>query len=83
MEREYGRTTKHNFTGIRAETNTCESHALFRSRNGSTSQKDAMTPVPMDSATVSPTFWVKELNPFDMGLDLVRFQVLEENECER
>ncbi|EGI62253.1 hypothetical protein G5I_09421 [Acromyrmex echinatior] len=34
-----------------------------------------MTPVPMDSATVSPTFWVKELNPFDMGLDLVRFQV--------
>jgi len=27
-------------------------------------------------ANVGPTFWVKEFNPFDPELDLVRFQVL-------
>ena len=37
-------------------------------------RRDAMTPVPLDSANVGPTFWVKELNPFDPGLDLVRSQ---------
>ncbi|EGI68984.1 hypothetical protein G5I_02289 [Acromyrmex echinatior] len=46
-------------------------------------RKDAMTPVPLNSANVGPTFWVKELNPFDPGLDLVRSQVFEESECER
>ncbi|EGI64140.1 hypothetical protein G5I_07447 [Acromyrmex echinatior] len=37
-------------------------------------RRDAVTPVPLDSANVGPTFWVKELNPFDPGLDLVRSQ---------
>ncbi|EGI68254.1 hypothetical protein G5I_03085 [Acromyrmex echinatior] len=46
-------------------------------------RKDAMTPVALESANVGPTFWVKELNPFDPGLDLVRPQVVEGNECER
>ena len=43
----------------------------------------AMTPVPLNSANVGPTFSVKELNPFDPGLDLVRSQVFEGSECER
>ncbi|EGI66621.1 hypothetical protein G5I_04846 [Acromyrmex echinatior] len=38
-------------------------------------RRDAMTSVPLDSANVDPTFSVKELNPFDPGLDLVRFQL--------
>ncbi|EGI58251.1 hypothetical protein G5I_13685 [Acromyrmex echinatior] len=38
-------------------------------------RRDAMTPVLLDNANVSPTFWVKELNPFDPGLDFVRLQV--------
>ena len=46
-------------------------------------RRDAMTPVPLDSANVGPTFSVKELNPFDPGLDLVRSQVFEGSECER
>ncbi|EGI57568.1 hypothetical protein G5I_14385 [Acromyrmex echinatior] len=46
-------------------------------------RRDAMTPVPMDSANVGPIFWVKELNPFDPGLDLVRSQVLERSEYEK
>ena len=63
--------------------NTCDSHAPFSvPEYGSTSRKDAMTPVPMDSANVGPTFWVKEFNPFDPGLDLVRSQELEEIKCE-
>jgi len=49
---------------------------------GSTFRKDAMTPVPMNSVNISPTFWVKELNPFDPGLDFVRPQVLERTEYE-
>ena len=46
-------------------------------------RRDAMTPVPLDSANVGPTFWVKELNLFDPGLDLVRSQVFEGSECQR
>ena len=46
-------------------------------------RRDAMTPVPLDSANVGPTFSVKELNPFDPGLDLMRSQVFEGSECER
>ncbi|EGI63835.1 hypothetical protein G5I_07750 [Acromyrmex echinatior] len=39
--------------------------------------------VPLDSANVGPTFSVKELNPFDPGLDLVlRSQVFEGSKCE-
>ncbi|EGI61408.1 hypothetical protein G5I_10331 [Acromyrmex echinatior] len=45
-------------------------------------RRDPMTPVPLDSANVGPTFSVKELNPFDSGLDLVRSQVFEGSECE-
>ncbi|EGI67237.1 hypothetical protein G5I_04167 [Acromyrmex echinatior] len=45
-------------------------------------RRDAMTPVPLDSANVDPTIWVKKLNPFDLRLDLVRSQVFEGNECE-
>ncbi|EGI58038.1 hypothetical protein G5I_13895 [Acromyrmex echinatior] len=71
----YEKTVRLNLTGIRAEMNTCESHALFRFRNVN-QRRDAMTPVPRDDANVSPTFLVKELNPFDPGLDLVRSQSL-------
>ena len=47
-------------------------------------RRDAMTPVPLDSANVSPTFSVfKKLTPFDPGLDLVRSQIFEGSECER
>ena len=35
----------------------------------------------MNSANIGPTFWVKELNPFDPGLDLVRSRRLEGKEC--
>ncbi|KAG5343982.1 L259 protein, partial [Acromyrmex heyeri] len=45
-------------------------------------RRDAKTPVPLDSANVGPTFSVKQLNPFDPGLDLVRSQVFEGSECE-
>ena len=45
-------------------------------------RRDAMTPVPLDSANVGPIFSVKELNPFDSGLDLVRSQVFEGSEYE-
>ncbi|EGI67990.1 hypothetical protein G5I_03378 [Acromyrmex echinatior] len=38
-------------------------------------RRDAMTPVPLDSANVGPTFSVKELNSFDQGLDLVQSQI--------
>ncbi|XP_011065779.1 PREDICTED: uncharacterized protein LOC105152930 [Acromyrmex echinatior] len=38
------------------------------------SRRDAMTPVSRNSANVDPIFWVKELNLFDLGLDLVRSQ---------
>ena len=41
-----------------------------------------MTPVPMDSANVHPTFWVNELNPFDPELDIVRSQELEGNKMQ-
>ncbi|EGI66613.1 hypothetical protein G5I_04853 [Acromyrmex echinatior] len=46
-------------------------------------RRDALTPIPLDNANVGLTFWVKELNPFDPGLDLVRSQVFEGSECER
>ena len=48
-------------------------------------QRDAMTPVPLDSANVGPIFSVKKLILFDPGgpLDLVRFQVFEGSEYER
>ncbi|EGI64381.1 hypothetical protein G5I_07186 [Acromyrmex echinatior] len=47
-------------------------------------QRDAMTPVPLGSANVGPIFSVKELNPFDLGLDrgIVRSQVFEGSEYE-
>ena len=61
-----------NLTGIRTEANTCE-YASSAPEYGS--RRDAMIPVSRDSANVGPTFWVKELNPFDPGLDLVRSQV--------
>ncbi|EGI63680.1 hypothetical protein G5I_07917 [Acromyrmex echinatior] len=45
---------------IRTEANTCESNASFTvSEYGSTSQKDAMTPVSVCSANVSPIFGSK------------------------
>jgi len=44
---------------------------------GSTSRRDAMTP-----ANIGPTFWVKELNPFDPELDFVQSQGLERKEYE-
>ena len=36
-----------------------------------------MTPVPVDSTNVDPTFWIKELNSFDPRRDFVRSQELE------
>ncbi|EGI64474.1 hypothetical protein G5I_07086 [Acromyrmex echinatior] len=38
-----------------------------------------MTPVLRDSANVGPIFWIKELNPFDLELDLVRSQETSRN----
>ena len=43
-------------------------------------RRDAMTPVPLDNTNIGPTFSIKELNPFDPGLDLVRSQVFEGSE---
>ena len=53
---------------------------LFNPRIWVNVRRDAITPVPLDSANVNPTF--SELNPFDPGLDLVRSQVFEGSECE-
>ncbi|KAG5328555.1 SCND3 protein, partial [Acromyrmex heyeri] len=77
--RGYGRTVRLNFTGICAEANTCESYAPFQFRNMSQRPKERYDTC---SWTVRTSyFWVKELNPFDPGLDLVRSQV-EGKECE-
>ena len=46
---------------ICSEANSCESYAPFRSRNMD-QYPTKTTPVPMDSANVGPTFWIKELN---------------------
>jgi len=51
---------------VQKRTPVNHSH-LFAS--GIWSRRDAMTLVPMDNAN-DPTFWIKELNPFDPGLDL-------------
>ncbi|KYN35663.1 hypothetical protein ALC56_09961 [Trachymyrmex septentrionalis] len=49
-------------TSIHTEANTCESNAPFTvPEYGSTSRKDTMTPVPMNSANVGPTFGSKNL----------------------
>jgi len=66
---------------VYARRRTPVSRTFSVPKYGSTFRKDAMIPVPMNNANISPTLWVKELNPFDPGLDLVRSRRLEGKEC--
>ncbi|EGI57567.1 hypothetical protein G5I_14422 [Acromyrmex echinatior] len=73
---EYGRTVRLNLTDIRAEANICESYAPFKSWNVGQRPKGRYDTCSTGQCEyVVPTFSVKELNPFDPGLDLVRSQV--------
>jgi len=73
-----GRTARLNLIGIRrGELNTCESY-LFDPGiwiNVPKGHYDTCSDGQCQCSDVGPTFWVKELNSFDPGLNLVRSQV--------
>jgi len=76
--REYGSAARLNLTSICAEANTCESYFFGPEIwvNVPKGRYDTCS----DEQCEHPTLWVKELNPFDPGLDLVRSRRLEGKE---